>query len=115
MLSLVKGDLWGDPQSGWWFLFYTEWAARVAAYVLWDAYDNCRLWALSPILIGFIRQLDLAQVLGSRSNADELIELITEIENTVWEEVSPEWSHRPRGSRVNDLSPGCVGEGGDFV
>ena len=79
VLTLVQGDLWGGDQSGWWTVFVTEWAARVAAYVLWDAYDNCRLWALSATLIGFIRQLDLSQVLGSRANEREMLELLTEI------------------------------------
>ena len=36
-----------DPQSGWWILAYTEFAAKVAAFILFEVYDNCRLWGLS--------------------------------------------------------------------
>ena len=118
VLTLLQGDLWysswNGTTSGWWVLFYTEWAARVAAYVLWDAYDNFRLWCLSSTLIEFIRRLNLSQVLGSSANAAELLDYLTEIEGTDWTTVPVEWTHRPASSSATDLSPGRVGEGGDF-
>ena len=113
MLTLVQGELWRSGASGWWSVLFTEWAARVAAYILWDAYDNYRLWALSPRLIGFVRNLDLSQVLGSRENENEMLDFLVLIERKDWSTVPREWSHRPSNGPP-DQSPGPVGQFGDF-
>ena len=63
------------PESGWWVLAYTKFGAKVAAFVLYDTYDNFRLWAPSRDMIGLIRDIDLEVVLGNADNSNELFSL----------------------------------------
>ena len=42
-----KGRYMLDEDSGWWVVGYTEKTARTSAFVLFDAYDNFRIWKLS--------------------------------------------------------------------
>lgn len=57
-----------DSQSGYWRISYTEFAACVAPYILFEVYHNYRLWALRRDLIRDIRKLDLVRALGSEMN-----------------------------------------------
>lgn len=57
--------------SGWWVVAYTQMAAKSAAFILFDVYDQFSLWALSPHMIEHIRAFDLQAVLGNRQNANE--------------------------------------------
>ena len=113
VLTLCQNHLYQSSESGWWTIFYTEHIARVAAFLLWDLYDNYRVWALSPRVIGFIRSLDLTYVLGGRQNYEEVLAIVDLIERTEWSEVDE--ANRNRGDTRQDHSPGRVGPGGDFV
>lgn len=48
-----------DLKSGWWFVAYTEFAAKDAAFLPDELYDSCRLWCLSGERIRNICFLDL--------------------------------------------------------
>lgn len=98
--------------SGWWVVAYTEMAAKTAAFVLFDAYDQFRLWALSSLMIEHIRALDLVAVLGNRQNADELLEFLLKIEATNFASLPSSWT--ARGQSVS-AAPGRSGPGADFV
>ncbi|CAN8072780.1 unnamed protein product, partial [Agarophyton chilense] len=52
-----------DPNSGYWALAAAEWAARVAAHLLWDAHDHFRIWYTPPMLRTIMRQIDLVPAL----------------------------------------------------
>lgn len=101
-----------DPSSGFWRIAYTEFAACVGAYILFEAYDNYRLWALSPDMIRDIRVLDLVRVVGSQRNADELLRLLTVIESTDFASLNPAWTTR---GRITSYSPGRRGPGADWL
>ena len=53
-----------DHRSGWWTVAATEHAAKTAAFLLFEAYDNLKLWAILPVLIDGIRRLPLARSAG---------------------------------------------------
>ena len=101
-----------DPRSGYWRIAYTECAACVAAYILFEMYDTYRLWALSPDLIRDIRALDLVRVLGSQRNADELRRLLTVIETTNLAELDPGWTSR---GVIESVSASRRGPGADWL
>ena len=61
---------------------YTEMTAKTAAFILQDAYHNCRLWALSRDSIENIRALTLVDVLGNQANAEECLKFLSIIEST---------------------------------
>ena len=65
IFSYAMSRFLDDRDTGLWVVVFTEFAANVAAFVLWDAYDSRRLWCLSRHMIGFIRELDLSGILGS--------------------------------------------------
>lgn len=113
VLTLCQNQLYHSGNSGWWTVFYTEHVARVAAFLLWDLYDNYRVWALSPRVIALIRSLDLTYVLGGRQNFEEVLAILDLIERTEWSEVDE--ANRNRGDTRQDHSPGRVGPGGDFI
>lgn len=50
VLTYLGSYLCTDAQSDLWIAFYTEWAARVAAYLLWDVYDTYSIWYFPPVL-----------------------------------------------------------------
>ena len=124
VITYLTSALHGHPESGYWVVVYTEFVAQVAAFVLWDAYDNRRLWALSPDMIRFIRELDLSRVLGSAENFQELLRLVNRIEQKDWLTVPETNSSRSRGARGGpgrqsrryhvDHSPGKTSAGGDY-
>ena len=73
-----------SPASGWWVFYYTERAAKAACFILWDVYDRHKLWRTPKCLIDWIRSLDLAWVLGSPVNQEDLHLLLDAIEATDW-------------------------------
>ena len=46
VLTCVGSYLLADPESGYWAVFLTEWACRVATTPLWEVYDTYRLFNL---------------------------------------------------------------------
>ena len=71
-----------DAQSGWWVVAYTEFAGKVPAFILDEAWDNCRLWTLSGDMLRLIYNLDLQVVLGDEANAEECRRLLTAVSYT---------------------------------
>lgn len=53
-----------DPSSGLWVVAYTEYMFRVVAFLLFEAYDNCRIWAVSRDFCHLAGELDLGPALG---------------------------------------------------
>ena len=49
-----KGSQLMDPRSGWWLPAYNGMAAKTSVFVLQDAYDKYRLWALPPRMLSLI-------------------------------------------------------------
>lgn len=47
-----------DPDSGWWVVAFIDFLLRVMAYVLFGAYDNIRIWAVSPDFIRLAREFN---------------------------------------------------------
>ena len=101
-----------DPQSGWWVVAYTEFAVKVAAFILMDAYDRFRLWALSPTLISQLLMLDLDGALGNAENARELRRMLRVINDTDFSSLPNWWSAR---GDAESRSPGRTGIGADWV
>lgn len=60
--------------------------------MLFELYDNYRLWTLSTDMNRDIRELDLERVLGSRMNADELQRLPGVIESVDFTDFNPNWT-----------------------
>ncbi len=108
-----------DPSSGWWMVAFNGFAAKVAAFVIQDAYDKFRLWALPPRMIRIIRGLDLSRVLGTEDNQAELRGMLDIIEGTRFEELPSSWTSRGGNLRGNRRTAGlCLGRrggGADFV
>lgn len=115
IFSYKSSVMQDDPDSGWWVVAYTQHVAKTASFILMDAYDQYRLWALSSDMIRFLRELDLLPVLGNEGNVAELLGFLSIIESTEWERVDSR--NRLRGVKGDQLSysPGRVGPGGDFV
>jgi len=111
ILTLLGSALHSNSRSGWWVVFWSEWAARVAASLLWDAFDNFRIWKIQPHVIHMMRQLELSGVLAGPENAELLERILQVIENTDWPLVPA--SHCV--PEPNDPHPGPTGPGGDFV
>ena len=101
-----------DPASGWWVVAYTEFAVKVAAFVLMDAYDRYRLWALSPTLITQLLRLNLDRALGNAGNVRERRRLLRVIQDTNFNVLPDWWSAR---GQVESRSPGRTGPGADWV
>ena len=102
--------------SGLWVVLYSEWVAKVAAALLWEVYDNMKVWFTPPTLRGFIRDIDLSFALGSASNYRDVIHLMDIIDTTNWAEVPLEWSFRGNRPLAQDASPGRhEATAGDFV
>lgn len=60
----------------------TEMVVKTAAFVLKEAYDQYRLWALSPRTVRFSRELNLLPVLGFHANVNEYLCQLRVIEAT---------------------------------
>ena len=106
-----------DMRSGWWVVILTEFAANVAAFLVWEACDSFRLWWLPPKLIRGIRRLDTRQLLGEVGHGI-LTDLLREIESTNWAAVSPHQQSRMRTAALPSglwPSPGRDTRAGDWV
>ena len=104
--------------SPYWSAFVTEWCALTAKNLLWDAYDRMYLWYVPPRVADGIEYLAnagaLDEVLGSRANVDEAVELVRMSRSQDWDNVPRGNNHRtpPPCAR---LSPGREEPAGDYV
>ena len=112
-ITYLGSRLIADPRSGVWVVVITEWVARVAAFILWDAYDIFRLWYIPPAIRGYAKKLDLSFVLGSRENANEFSRMIAKVEEINWEQVPA--NQNKRGTRRDRHCLGRTGPSGDYV
>ena len=117
VLTYLGSELIHDYcESGLWVVLYSEWVAKVAAALLWEAYDNLRVWFTPPMLRRFIRDVDLTFVLGSARNYGDVLHLVAVIESTDWGMVPFEWMHRGNRPVTQDASPGRHNpRAGDFI
>ena len=90
VLTYKGVEMMQDPSSGLWVVFYAEYTARVAAFLLWEVYDRYRLWFVPERLRQWI------------------------IDETDWSGVPKEWAVRGRGKGFN-YSPGRTDAGGDYI
>lgn len=107
-----KAEELKDPASGWWVVAYTEFVFRVVAFLLFEAYDNCKIWAVSPDLCRLAREVNLEPALGSMGNVNEALRIIGVIENTRFESLPERW--RNRGG-YDSGSIGRAGAGADYL
>ena len=61
-------------------MVFTEWGARVASFILWEAYDIFRLWYFPPVIRGYAEKTRLEFVLGSRESEGEFHRMITKVD-----------------------------------
>ena len=114
VLTYAGREMINDPSSGVWAIFYTEWVAKVAAGLLWECYDNYRLWWIPEGISTYIREMNLSQVLGGKHNYEEVLSLVELIDQTNWCAVSAQ--NQQRGASASrDLSPGKADGSGDWV
>lgn len=97
-----------DPKSPWLVWAYTELAAKTAAFILFEVYESCRVWALSRNMIQGIRRLDLKTILGNAGNANECLSLIDTIESSRFRDLPEEWTFR---GMLPSLAPGRTDRG----
>ena len=89
---------------------------KVAAPLLWEAYDCWRLWYLPPKLVEFMRLLDYTVPLGGADTDIELHSLLKKIDQVDWDTVPPINSSRSLTRRRPYFSPGrSHSAAGDFV
>lgn len=100
-----------DLDSPWWIVTYTKLAPKTAAFVLFDVYDSCRLWALSREMIQGILYLNLKTVLINVGNERECLTLIDAIERSYFRDLPGEWSTR---GALPSLAPGSTGCSAEF-
>ena len=81
-------ELMRSPSSPYWIVFYTEFTVLAAKHLLIEMYSRFRLWRVSPLLLNWMRRLDLSSVLGSRRNAAELTAVLDLIEGVDWSSLS---------------------------
>ncbi|PXF47025.1 hypothetical protein BWQ96_03215 [Gracilariopsis chorda] len=84
VLTYLGSSMLWDPRSGLWSVVVSEWAVRVAAYILAEAYDQYRLWYIQPRVRAGIRSLDLLVPLGAEANVEEMLSLLDYIEGVDW-------------------------------
>lgn len=114
IVTYLGTKLMNDADSGYWVVFVTSWVAQFASFLLWEAYDQFRVWYVPHRVLEMMRVLDLSFVLGSEFNYRELRKLLAMVDAINWNEVP--LSQARRGSRRVDHSPGRESnEGGDFV
>ena len=110
------GSHLNDPRHGLWVVFLTEWCVKVAATLLWEAYDCWRLWYLPPKLVEFMRLLDYTVPLGGADTDIELHSLLKKIDQVDWDTVPPINSSRSLTRRRPSFSSGrSHSAAGDFV
>ena len=98
--------------SGLWVVFYSEWIAKCAAALLWDAYDHFRVWCLPKAVCAGIRELDLSDALGSVNNYHDALHLVSVIESIDWHAVPANQRSRTRTFR-HDV--GRSAAAGDYI
>lgn len=85
LVFTYKGSAILDPQSGYWGLRYTKLVTNTVAFVLFDVYDNYRIWRLSRHMIAFMQRLSLNPVQGSDKNPEEFVYILSlECETDSW-------------------------------
>ena len=107
-------ELIDDPESGLWTVFYSEWLVKIAVFLLWEVYDQCRLWFLPTRVITDLRNMRIKDELGSEYNVVELKDYLDRIESTDWTQVPVSQALRGATRRV-DHSPGRKADAGDFI
>jgi len=80
-----------DPQCRWWVVYNTEKAAKTAAVIMMDAYDNYRLWIVSERMCGFLKKLNMKPILGSDANVTEFASMLELIEATNFRRLPSSW------------------------
>lgn len=68
-----------DRWSPCWVVAYTELSTKTAAFILFEFFDSCNLWALGKEIVPSIRRLDLRHVLRNASNVTECLSLLEAI------------------------------------
>ena len=114
VLTYAGRHMINNPSSGVWVVFYTEWVAKVAAALLWEAYDNYRIFYLHPVIRESIKTLELGPVLGSPSNYQEVLSFVEVIDQTNWDSVPAMQQQRGHTNKL-DMSPGKSDASGDWV
>ncbi|CAN8076680.1 unnamed protein product [Agarophyton chilense] len=114
-ISYIGSSLVNDPFSGYWTVVYTDFIAKMAVFLLWDAYDTFRVWYMSPTARKYARELNLSLVLGSNANHADFLHLVDLIDSVDWSGVPADQSARRPRARHHDHSPGRTASAGDFV
>ena len=110
------GSHLNDPRHGLWVVFLTEWCVKVAANLLWEAYDCWRLWFLPPKLVELMRLLDYSIPLGGVDSDIEVHSLLDKITQDEWDNVPAFNSSRSFTKRRPSFSPGrSHSAAGDFA
>lgn len=73
----ASSRLTGDPLSGVWMVFFTEFVEKCAVYLMWDVYHNCRLLHLNATVISHLRIPDVSTLLRGRETQEELLRIST--------------------------------------
>ncbi|CAN8063272.1 unnamed protein product [Agarophyton chilense] len=105
-ISYIGSALVKDPFSGYWTVVYTEFIAKMAVFLLWDAYDTFRVWYMLPTARKYAKELDLSLVLGSRANHADFLHLLDLIDSVDWSGVPSDQSACGTRARHHDHSPG---------
>ncbi|CDF36187.1 unnamed protein product [Chondrus crispus] len=100
------GSYLQNRRHGLWVVFLTEWCVKVAATLIWEAYDCWRLWFLPPKLVDLMRSLDYTVPLGGADVDLELHTLLDRIDTVDWDSISCRDSSRSFSHRRASFSPG---------
>lgn len=100
-----------DIESPCWFDAYMERAAKTAVFFLFEAYDSCRLQALSSDIVEGIRRINLKIILGNDRNATECRRLLDALESSRFCDLQLGWSGR---GMLPSLSPARMDSGYDY-
>ncbi|CAN8075293.1 unnamed protein product [Agarophyton chilense] len=114
-ITYIGSALINDPFSGYWTVGFSDFIAKMAAYILWGTYHTYRVWYMSPTARRYARQLNLSLVLGFRAKYDEFLLLVDLIDSTDWHGIPLEQSARGTRVRHQDHLPGRTANAGDFV
>lgn len=76
---------------GWCVVHYTEWCAKMAAFILIDVYVSYHLGALSSTILSCITQMNWNPGLVNRANANESRRLLNIAESTSSTAPSSTW------------------------
>ncbi|PXF41657.1 hypothetical protein BWQ96_08668 [Gracilariopsis chorda] len=115
VITYLGSHLVNDPYCGLWVVACTEFIAKMAVFILWDAYDTYRVSYMSPTAREYARNLDLSLVLGSRANQEDFRHLMNVMDQINWDLVPADQAARGNRSRQREYSPGRTADAGDFV